>query len=287
MTTTPPVQDAPVQDAPAGFAPVEYAAAVERYLGQAPLGPASRRVYRISLVSWSWPLVGRPAPQGARRRGATPPAVPLARLDDPGAGHALGAALHDRAAGTDVRTVNRELSALRSAVAWWQDQGWISHDPTAGLHHLAGPPPPQPALTGPQLTRLFRAAPTLRDHALWRVLHDSGAPAEEVLGLNAGSLDLARHRSRPTRATAPHGPGQWVGWGSASTDLLRWLTAGRPEGPVFLTSRRAPAGTPGPDVCPLTGRARLSYRRAAEIFTGVTRSLDPAGRGWTLSQLRP
>ena len=30
----------------------------------------------------------------------------------------------------------------------------------------------------------------------------------------------------------------------------------------------------------------MSYRRAAEIFTGRTRELDPAGRGWTLHQLR-
>jgi integrase/recombinase XerD len=78
-----------------------------------------------------------------------------------------------------------------------------------------------------------------------------------------------------------------ISWSSGSTELLRWLTAGRPDGPVFLTSRRAPAATPAPDVCPLTGRARLSYRRAAEIFTEVTRPLDPAGHGWTLSQLRP
>jgi len=33
----------------------------------------------------------------------------------------------------DVRTVNRELSALRSAVGWWQDLDWIRRDPTAGL----------------------------------------------------------------------------------------------------------------------------------------------------------
>jgi integrase/recombinase XerD len=264
-------------------APVEYAAAVERFLGQAALGPASRRVYRISLASWSWPLVGRPAPRGAGRRGAAPPFVPLARLDDPGTGPALAAALRDRAAGTDVRTVNRELSALRSAVAWWQDQRWITRDPTAGLRHLAGPPPPQPVLTGGELTRLFQAAPTLREHALWRVLHDSAAPADEVLGLNVGSLDLVRRRGR----RRPSGAGQWIGWGAASTELLGWLTTGRPEGPVFLTSRRAPAGTPAADVCPLTGRARLSYRRAAEVFTEVTRPLDPTGAGWTLSQLRP
>ena len=128
-------------------APVEYAAAVERFLGQAALGPASRRVYRISLASWSWPLVGRPAPRGAGRRGAPPPFVPLARLDEPGTGPALAAALRDRAAGTDVRTVNRELSALRSAVAWWQDQRWIS--PTRPRACATWPvPAAQAALTG-------------------------------------------------------------------------------------------------------------------------------------------
>jgi integrase/recombinase XerD len=30
----------------------------------------------------------------------------------------------------------------------------------------------------------------------------------------------------------------------------------------------------------------MSYRRAAEIFRAVTGPLDPAGRGWTLTQLR-
>src|SRR6266496_3686522 len=97
-------------------APVEYAVAVDRYLAEASLGPASRRVYRISLTSWAWALVGRPAPQGAERRGAVPPVVPLALLDQPEAGARLAAALARRGLSTDVRTVNRELSALRSAV---------------------------------------------------------------------------------------------------------------------------------------------------------------------------
>ncbi len=35
----------------------------------------------------------------------------------------------------------------------------------------------------------------------------------------------------------------------------------------------------------MTGQARMSYRRAAEIFTALTRPLDPAARGWTLHQL--
>ena len=50
----------------AAAAPVEYTAAVDRYLDQAALSVASRRVYRISLVGWAWPLVGKPVPSGAR-----------------------------------------------------------------------------------------------------------------------------------------------------------------------------------------------------------------------------
>ena len=75
-------------------------------------------------------------------------------------------------------------------------------------------------------------------------------------------------------------------WTAGTSDLLAWLLAGRRHGPVFLTGRRAPALVTGRDVCPLTGRARMSYRRAAEIFTGHTAVLDPGGRGWTLHQLR-
>jgi hypothetical protein len=264
-------------------APVEYAVAVERYLAEAPLGPASRRVYRISLTSWAWALVGRQAPRGARRRGAAPPVVPLALLDREDTGSRLAAALADRGAATDVRTVNRELSALRSAVGWWQDQGWISRDPTAGLRHLPGQAAPAPALTSGQVADLFRARAALREHVFWRVIYDSAAHADDVLSLEAGRLDL------PGGGAPLRSPGQadgWIRWRDSTGQLLRWLLAGRSYGPVFLTDRRAPAWAAPEDVCPVSGRARMSYRRAAEIFSAVTRPLDPAGRGWTLSQLR-
>jgi integrase/recombinase XerD len=259
-------------------APVEYAAAVERYLGQASLGPASRRVYRISLAAWAWPLVGQRAPRGERRRGAVPPVVPLARLDDPSAAARLAAALADRAsAGTDARTVNRELSALRSAVGWWLDQRWISTDPTAGLRRLATSGTALPPLTPAQADSLFRATTSLREHAFWRMLYDTAAPAGEVLGLDIGHLDLARHRA--------HTNADQLAWREGTTQLLRWLLAGRTEGPVFLTGRHAPAASDPAHTCPVTGRARMSYRRAVEIFTAATRPLDPSGRGWTLHQL--
>ncbi|MFJ3926298.1 site-specific integrase [Streptomyces sp. NPDC090022] len=64
---------------------------------------------------------------------------------------------------------------------------------------------------------------------------------------------------------------------------------------AFLTGRRAPAGAATLDVCPETGRARLSCRRAEEIFEGSTRLLaNPLASpgdaedldGWTPRQLR-
>lgn len=64
----------------------------------------------------------------------------------------------------------------------------------------------------------------------------------------------------------------------------------RVGGPAYLhacvQAVPTPASTPAVDRCPVTGRGRLSYRRAAELFTAATRPLDPAGRGWTLLVLR-
>jgi integrase/recombinase XerD len=262
-------------------APVEYTVAVDRYLDEAALGVASRRVYRISLVSWAWPLVGKPVPYGADRRRASPPLVPLALLDDPETGDRLAAALAARAAITDERTVNRELSALRSAVRWWRDQGWISADPTAGLRHRQ-PAVAAPPLAASQVSDLFGLSVSLREQSLWRVLYDSGAPAVEVLALDAHQVDLSRHRARALPGAGSRADLEWQG---ATSQILRWTLSGRTWGPLFLTDRKAPARTASADVCPLTGQARMSYRRAAEIFGALTRPLDPAGRGWSLHQL--
>jgi hypothetical protein len=57
---------------------------------------------------------------------------------------------------------------------------------------------------------------------------------------------------------------------------------------LFLADRRpGPARTPvAADLCPETGRRRLSYERAEYLFKQATRSLDPAGNGYTLRQLK-
>ena len=273
---------APGSVTPGGPAPVEYAVAVDRYLSQAALGAASRRVYRISLAGWAWPLVGKPIPGGPERRGAVPPVVPLVLLDDPGTGGRLATALAERAAGIGARTVNRELAALRSAAGWWQAQGWIRADPAAGLRRRP-PAAVAASLRAEQVDELFQLTASLREHAFWRVLYDSGATAGEVLALDADQLDLSRHRVRSHPGARPRAS---IEWQETTSQILSWLLAGRTWGPVFVTGRRAPVQAAAAGICPVTGRARMSYRRAAEIFTTLTRPLDPAGQGWTLHQLR-
>jgi hypothetical protein len=261
-------------------APVEYAVAVDQYLDLAVLSSSSRRVYQISLAGWAWPLVGAPIPFGPRRRGAAPPVVPLALLDDPGTGSRLASAFDSRTAIADVRTANRELSALRSAVGWWREQGWIREDPTAGLRHRHPDALGAPLNAG-EVDALFLLPVSLREHALWRVLYDSGAPAAEVLALDADQLDLSRHRVRSRGQPG----GAHIEWREGTSQVLRWLLTGRTWGPVFVTDRRARERVGVADMYRATGQARMSYRRAAEIFTTLTRPLDAVGRGWTLHQL--
>ena len=77
------------------------------------------------------------------------------------------------------------------------------------------------------------------------------------------------------------GRAEVIGWETKTARLLPRHLHRRRAGPLFLTDiAPAPARQPAlADVDPATGRARLSYRRAAEIFT-------TAGGGWTLHQLR-
>ncbi|MFF6994379.1 hypothetical protein ACFY93_05390 [Streptomyces sp. NPDC008313] len=275
-----------------GPAPVEYAAAVDRYLAAAGLSTSSTRVYRISLYGWAWPLVDRPVPTGRERRSALPPVVPLALLDDPQCAQRFRRGLADRAAAAEPRTLIRELACLRAATAWWRARGWITADPTAGLALPAPRPEPAPppgpgtsmsaresaAVAGRARAALALRAP-LRELTLWHLIHESGAPVERLLALDIDDLDLPGRRTRAGTA-AP------LTWGQGTAGLLPLLLAGRTAGPVFVTDRRAPATTPAADRCPVTGRGRLSYRRAAELFTAATGPLDPTGRGWTLLVLR-
>lgn len=97
----------------------------------------------------------------------------------------------------------------------------------------------------------------------WKMLYESAARADEVLCLNVEDLYPQDKRGK---ITAKGGATEWIHWQSGTAQLLPRLIAGRTRGPLFLTGRKAPAGTATLDVCEETSRARLSYRRGEEIF---------------------
>lgn len=178
---------------------------------------------------------------------------------------------------TAVKTWNRHLSTIRSFATWAGLDGLA-----AGLQRRPEPrattKPDGPALLDPLWGR---SGLPLRERTLWSLLHESAAPVSTVLSLNVEDLDLDDRRARAGRT--------WVTWRSRTARLLPDLIAGRTSGPLFLSDRRpGPARTPAPaDLCPHTGRRRLSYERAEYLFKQATRHLDPAGNGYTLRRLKP
>lgn len=269
-----------------GNMPGTYAHAVEEYLTSAGIAASSRRVYRISLITWTWLAAGCQPPGGRDRRRVAPPELDLAALDLPDTARTLERAVARRADLIDADTLNRELSVFRAAIGWWRAKGWLATDPSAGLQRRPAPPDRTRALARDTLVRVWDLKAGLREKTLWHMLYDTCARVEDLLPLNIEDLDQPNKRGR---VMGKGGEIEWVHWQSPTAQLLPRLLAGRTCGPLFLTDRKAPARTPTLDVCPVTGRARLSYRRAAQLFEEATRPLaDPAHRahGFTLHQLR-
>ncbi len=208
-------------------------------------------------------------------------AADVAVLATPDGAAALEAAFTAAFAGLAPATRARHLSALRSAIAWWTEAGWLAADPTAGWARPKVPVDTTRALTRAQVAAIWKLGVPLRDKALWRMLYETAARAEEVLGLDVPDLDLPGKRGR---VISKGGSTDWVHWQTGAALLLPRMLAGRREGPVFLTARRPARAVAGGDLCPVTGRARLSYRRAEESFELATRPL--ANPGATPEELR-
>ena len=231
--------------------------AVEAFLSERDLRPQARRTYGFCLHR----LVDRAGHQPVNRLQLRT----VRGFLDTHYGHAAPA------------TWNLNLAALRSFFAYCARQGWTSTDPTAGIgrrHERRNPD--LRVIPADQLERLWRRRDLPpRDKTLWRLLFDTAMRAEEALSLNIEDIDEA---TKTAVVVGKGGQLRPVNWYTQTARLLRPLIGDRETGPVFLADRRPRIPMPTADLDPHTGRARLSYRRAAAVFTGTT--------GWTLHQLR-
>jgi integrase len=263
-------------------------AAVAAYLGTLP-GPAqqrTRRAYRSTLRALMAEFAaghetGEPVPFTVGQFDAE---QNVKKLTD-----WFGRQWNERAAAT----FNRHLDALRSAAAYWQDQEWLSADPTRRLRRRGRAPDRTRALSAGEIEALFDLEVPIREKTLWRMLYETAARSSEVLALDVQDLDL---RNRKAKVTRKGRAADVIVWQTGTARLLPRLLNGRTRGPVFLTDRKARVTLAAADLDPVSGKARLSYRRAEEIFTRHARPLanpaitDPAELAavgaWTLHQLR-
>nr|WP_229806263.1 sigma-70 family RNA polymerase sigma factor [Microbispora rosea] len=180
-------------------------------------------------------------------------------------------------------TWNRHRAALRSFASWAAERGWATADLATPLDRRPEPRARTRPIGRSLLESLWqRPDVPLRERTLWLLLYESAAPAEWALSLNVEDLDLPGMRGEVKAR------GHWLRWQSRTAELLPRLVGNRHRGPLFLADRR-----PGPgrmptaaDLCPHTGRGRLSYERAEYLFKRATRDLDPEGGGFTLHRLR-
>lgn len=180
------------------------------------------------------------------------------------------------------RTWNTRMNALNSAAGYWREQGWLVADPAVRLRMRPTPADRDRALGRDQVAALLGdKTPALRDRALWHLLYETAARAEEALRLDVSDLDMPVRTARTRRKG---GARDVIAWQTGTARLLPRLLARRQSGPVFLTERRARPAVAVADVDPTTGCARLSYRRAAELFEEHT--VRVLGEKATLHQLR-
>jgi integrase len=194
-------------------------------------------------------------------------------------GRELERAVVEAWGGCAPATWNPHVATVRSFAAFCVRRGWVGEPFAEALARRREPADRTRAIPYAQLEGLWRRDDVaVREKALWRALYETAARAGEVLSLNVEDLDLENERAR---VVSKGGDVECLHLQAGSARLLPRLIAARSRGPLFLADRRpAPARAPAAaDLCPDTGRARLSYRRAEELCCA-------ASTGWTLHQLR-
>ncbi|MFD9123972.1 tyrosine-type recombinase/integrase [Kitasatospora sp. NPDC059571] len=198
-----------------------------------------------------------------------------------------------------ANTWNARRAALLSWLSWCKECGYEGPTVPAWAKRLTPPDSNTPARSRHEIDRLIRRQGVhLREKALWRMLYETAARAEEILSVNIEDLDLAGRRGQVRTVGTQSVSHHWdraredftvetVTWCGGAATLLRRLLEGRTRGPVFVAHRRpGPGKVVGPrDICPDTERARLSYGRARALLDEHTGVRGP-GSGWDLHELR-
>ena len=218
-------------------------------------GPRCRTVPRRQAAIPKRPTQLRVLSGGGGRRTSAP--VLLSPMSPPS-----GCAASSRIAGDNASaaTWNSRLTAVGSFRRWVQAQGWVTEDPLAGIERRPQVRDDTAPVRYEQLHALWtRPDVHVREKTLWRMLYETAARANEVLALNVEDLDLGARRA-VVRGKGGHR--QEVVWASGTARLLPRYLAGRQRGPLFVTHRRPNVAPALPDLCPDTGRGRLSYQQA-------------------------
>ena len=234
--------------------------AVESFLASKQLSSATRRNYRLALDA-----------VGERIGPSTP-------VDQVHPDHVLGIFL-DRWGDGTANTWNTRLIAVGSFLSFCRSREWLDHDPLS-LVERRRPPRNRGSKVIPASTLEVlwtRRDVHLREKALWRFLYETAARASEALNLNIEDLDL---HLRQATVLGKGGHRELVFWASGTARVLSRYLGGRSKGPLFLTHRKPRLAPALADLCPTTGRTRLSYETAAKLFKRTT------GGRWTLHQLR-
>jgi len=237
--------------------PVPLAGATASFLAQRDLRSRSITVYGQTLARL------------ARYAG---PDTPLAQLGPAD----LQAFMDTWYAGAAAATWNLNLAALRSFTATPSASTWSPTIParrSSGAACVATPTGGSFPLVSWNRCGPGPTCPCGRKRCGGCCMTLRPAPTRSSASISATSTC----RTRPP-VTGKGGITRQVNWYTHTAHLLPRIIGGRTRGPLFLADRlpRRPIATL--DLDPATGRARLSYRRAAECFTTTT--------GWTLHQLR-
>ena len=188
-------------------------------------------------------------------------------------------AFQSRWAERKPNTWNTHRIAVQALVAYCRRREWIEEgtDPLRLVDRRQPRRDATRAIHFEELQALWsRRDIHLREKTLWKMLYETAARANEALALDVERLNLRR---REAQIRGKGGDTHRIAWASDTARSLGRYLSGRQAGPVFLTHRRPSLPMPAQDVCPVTGRARLSYEYAAKLFKHKS-------GGWTLHQLR-